>query len=388
MFKLSDSPNMQKIVVAITLGLPIYIMSSLVYKSYSKREGLTGDDPAARMQELNDQILSDIQQLQELEKGLYAKMEALSAAKQLTQKDKDEIIANIDELSKLRVSLYETLKNNYDHYQTTSITTSNTYDQQTTAVAVVEKELSDAKARLESMQDDKNNKIRYIGVNTYYGKQYDEHSKIMKIIIFMCVPIIILSILSSKGIIPGTLVAIITGIVFAVGILFLGKTVLSILNRDKMNYDRIDWNFDPASAPDDSDNLNGDGDVDPWAIASKTCIGQACCDQGSTYDETQNMCLTDVISSTDSTATGGTATGSTGSMGGTGTGGTGTGSTGRMGGTGGTGSTGTKIEQMSVMNNGGKYAPQYSSYKKSESSREEDNAIDAKLNNYAVFSKR
>jgi len=388
MFKLSDSPNMQKIVVAITLGLPIYIMSSLVYKSYSKREGLTGDDPAARMQELNDQILSDIQQLQELEKGLYAKMEALSAAKQLTQKEKDEIIANIDELSKLRVSLYETLKNNYDHYQTTSITTSNTYDQQTTAVAVVEKELSDAKARLESMQDDKNNKIRYIGVNTYYGKQYDEHSKIMKIIIFMCVPIIILSILSSKGIIPGTLVAIITGIVFAVGILFLGKTVLSILNRDKMNYDRIDWNFDPASAPDDSDNLNGDGDVDPWAIASKTCIGQACCDQGSTYDETQNMCLTDVISST---ATGGTATGSTGStgsMGGAGTGGTGTGGTGGMGGTGGTGSTGTKIEQMSVMNNGGKYAPQYSSYKKSESSREEDNAIDAKLNNYAVFSKR
>jgi hypothetical protein len=341
MFKVMESSNVQKIAVAFTLGLPIYIMVSFIYKAYKKREGFNssdGEDPAAKMQELNDQILSDIQQLQELEKGLYTRMEALSASNQLTQKKKDDIIDNINELSQLRMNLYESLKNNYDHYQTTSITTSNTYDQQTTAVAVVEKELDDAKARLQSMQDDKTNKIRYIGVNTYYGKQYDEHSKIMKIIIFMCIPIIILSILSSKEIIPGTIVALITGLIFAVGILFLGRTMISILNRDKMNYDRIDWSFDRSSAPDDTTELEEDTS-DPWAVKVGTCVGQACCDEGSTYDESKNLCLSDITSNNRSTK-----------------------------------------ETMCSMNNGGKYAPQYSSYEKSE--KVEDDPL---LTNYVVF---
>lgn len=363
MFNFGESSNTQKFIVALTLSLPIYIMVSFIYKAYAKREGFnsaSSEDPAAKMQELNDQILSDIQQLQELEKGLYTKMEALSASKKLTQKNKDDIIANINELSQLRMNLYASLKNNYDHYQTTSITTSNTYDQQTTAVAVVEKELNDAKARLQSMQDDKTNKIRYIGVNTYYGKQYDEHSKVMKIIIFMCIPIIILSILANKGIIPGTIVALATGIIFAVGILFLGKTVVSILNRDKMNYDRIDWNFNESSAPDDTDKLEDDeGDSDPWAIKAGTCVGQDCCDQGSTYDETQNLCLNDGNGNGNSINGDSTSTS--------------------------TSDNDNKVtrETMCSMNNGGKYAPQYSSFEKSEEVGE-----DKLLTNYVVFQKQ
>lgn len=351
MLKIPESPNMQKLLALIILGLPLYIMGSFVYDAYSKREGFdSNEDSASKMQELNDQILSDIQQLQELEKGLYAKMEALSASKKLTQKAKDDIIENINELSQLRMNLYASLKNNYDHYQTTSITTSNTYDEQTTAVAVVEKELNDAKARLESMQDDKTNKIRYIGINTYYSKQYDEHSKVMKIIIFMCIPIIAISLLASKGIIPGSILALATGIVFAVGIIFLGRTIISILNRDKMNYDRIDWTFNPSSAPDDSDNLDEEvGDADPWAIKAGTCVGQECCDQGATYDDTLNICVSDSTSDSTSDIT-------------------------------------TSKESMCAMNNGGKYVPQYSSFEKSEGNGEKGS--DELLTNYVVFSNK
>jgi hypothetical protein len=358
MFKLVENQNAQKIASLVLLSLPIYIMVSFVYDAFKKHEGFANEDPAAKMQEMNDQILSDIQQLQELEKALYEKMEGLSAAKKLTQKAKDDIIANINELSQLRMNLYASLKNNYDHYQTTSITTSNTYDEQTTAVAVVEKELNDAKAKLESMQDDKNNKMRYIGINTYYGKQYDEHSKIMKIIIFMCIPIIILSALASKEIISATIVAVASGIIIAVGILFLGRTMISILNRDNMNYDRIDWSFNPSDAPDDSDKLLEEGeegaDSDPWAIESRTCVGQECCDQNSTYDETQNICTLSDNNSSNSNSSNSTSTNK------------------------------RSTESMCSMNNGGKYAPQYSSYEKSEQVEKEGSTP---LNNYVVFSK-
>jgi len=349
MFKFNVNSNAQKIIGVIFISLIIYV---LVHSSvFNAREGLkssatsttkqhSSSDQATKMRELNDQTLTDIQQLQELEKGLYAKMEGLSANKKLTQKNKDKIIENINELSQLRMNLYANLKNNYDNYQTTSITTSNTYDEQSTAVAVVEKELKDAKARLESMQDDKNNKIRYIGVNTYYGKQYEAHSRIMKIIIFMCIPIIVISVLASKGLIPSTVVAIMVAVIIAIGVLFLGRDIITILNRDKMNYDRTNWYFDSSRAPTDSSNGMGES---PWASKGfGLCIGQECCDEGSTYDSAQNICVVDKVDNDKD-----------------------------------------KTESMCSMNNGGKYAPQYSYY--SRSLPVDETVVDTKLNNYVVF---
>jgi hypothetical protein len=368
MFKLDKFLNIQTIVGVFFLGLTIYSMGDFTRALFKTREGLdststkspdtSSSDQATKMRELNDQTLSDIQKLQELEKELYAKMEGLSANKKLTQKIKDDIIANIDELSQLRMNLYANLKNNYDNYQLTSITTSNTYDEQSTAVAVVEKELDNAKARLASMQDDKNNKMRYIGVNTYYGKQYDAHSHIMKIIIFMCIPIIIISILSNKGIIPPTIAAIVSAVIVAIGILFLFKNIVSIFNRDNMNYDRFDWSFDPSDAP-TSDSEPDDSSV-PWASkAPGTCIGQDCCDQGATYDSDQNICIIDGSndsSSNDSSSNDSSSNDRT---------------------------IGTNTESMCSMNNGGKYAPQYSSY--SRSAPVDKTMDDTKMNNYVVF---
>jgi len=60
MFKLVENPNAQKIAGVVLLSLPIYIMVSFIYDAFKKQEGFDNEDPAAKMQELNDQILSDI----------------------------------------------------------------------------------------------------------------------------------------------------------------------------------------------------------------------------------------------------------------------------------------------------------------------------------------
>lgn len=357
MFKLSKIIGLSVLLLITYLIYRYYFFGSIIGSSGSsgsrKHEGFdtsatsdtssstsssTSSDPSTKLREMNDQTLTDIQQLQALEKELYAKMEALSASKKLTQKIKDDTMDNINELSQLRMNLYANLKNNYDNYQINAITTGNTYDEQTTAVAVVEKELKDAKSRLQSMEDDKTNKIRYIGVNTYYGKQYEEHSYVMKILIFTCIPIIILSILSSKGIISANVFAVLFFITVFIGLLFIVKSIFYIYTRDKQNYDRTDWFFNAPSSSSSSSSTTSDTS-DPWASKTPgTCIGQECCDQGSTYDSSQNICVVDTTTNA--------------------------------------------RESMTTMDNRGTH---YASYEKSDAPISSEGVVDPALNNYVVF---
>jgi hypothetical protein len=227
-------------------------------------------------------------------------MEGLSATNKLTQSVKDDLIKQIDNLTQLRMNLYSNLKNNYDMYQISAITTSNTYDEQSAAVSIVEKELNAAKEKLQSMEDIKSNKMRYIDLNVYYGKQYQDHAEIMKIIIYMCIPIIIVTMVAQKGLIPTNVVAIIVAIVVTIGLLFLIKRVSSAMSRDNMDYDRINWYFDPSTESKDAEDDGDDEDSsssNPWeSSVSTTCIGQACCDIDSTFDSSKNICVVNVNS--------------------------------------------------------------------------------------------
>jgi hypothetical protein len=287
---------MFKAYAGLVLAVPVYLMYSFIVHAYkaspSVKEGLTSSELSV----INEQTLNDIQRLQDLEKELYAKMEGLSATGRLTQTVKDDIVAKINNLTQLRMNLYSNLKNNYDLYQITAITTSNTYDEQTAAISIVEKELNAAKEKLQSMEEIKMNKMRYIDLNVYYGKQYRDHAEIMKIIIYMCVPIIILSIVAQKGLLSANIVAVIVAIITVIGVLFLISRISSAINRDNMNYDRINWYFDPDAAPEEEDE-EGDDASNPWESSiSTTCIGQACCDTNATYDSDKNICVVNVDS--------------------------------------------------------------------------------------------
>lgn len=344
---------MFKAYAGLMLAVPVYLMYSFTADAYkgrpSVKEGLTADS-SSKLSDINDQTLNDIQRLQDLEKELYAKMEALSASKKLTQKTKDDIIAQINNLTQLRMHLYANLKNNYDQHQIAAITNSNTYDEQSAAVSVVEKELNAAKAKLQLMEDDKTNKMRYIDLNIYYGKQYQNHAEIMKIIIYMCIPIIILTVVAQKGLLPVAAVSIIVAIIATIGILFLISRIGSAMNRDNMDYDRINWYFDPASAKEDETTEDdGEGTDNPWeSPASNECVGQECCDENSTYDTDKNICVVNVDSN---------------------------------------GAT----ESMCNMTSNQSFGSEFALYKGNDqnaSLNKTPSLVDAKLNNYARFNKR
>lgn len=237
------------------------------------------------IQENNTQILQDIQKLQNIEQQLFSSLETNPG---LSSDQQQEIIRKISEISNMRVSLYETLGGVNSYFQNALQNSRGTLTEQTAAISIVEQELNASKKRLEILKEEKNNKIRLVQNNNYYGDRYAEHSELMKIIIYTLIPVIILVFLNSKSILPDMIYYILLTIVAIIGSIFLWRRYFSIISRDNMVYDEYNWYFDAGAAPKASGNT-----TDPWANNGNlgTCVGQACCIDGMIYDDALNTCV-------------------------------------------------------------------------------------------------
>ena len=252
------------------------------------------------LQERNQQVLNNISQLQVQEKNLYNSLDD----ENLSSEQKQLIINQINEISQMRLNIYASLKDMYSYYQKNVSSARNTLGQEISAIDVLENELNDAKIRMNLLEEQKYNKLRLVEINTYYGKKYNTHTRIMQTIVIICIPIFILSILANNGVLPPTAYAFITGIILIIGIVLIGKQIIDLSNRDNMNWDEYNWYFDKSKAP---PNTSDGQSSDPWATSSLTCIGSDCCYTGSTYDSVQNICVPTTTGTTGST-TGSTTT--------------------------------------------------------------------------------
>jgi hypothetical protein len=237
--------------------------------------------------ENNEQILNDINTLQEMEKQLFNNLETNN---NLTPQQQQQIIEKMNQLSDMRINLYKTLSGVNNFYQNALSSSVGTLQEQTEAIGIVESELNQAKRRLELLQIEKNNKIRLVEINEYYGDKYAEHAQLMKIIIFTLAPIIILVILNNKGILPNTVYYILLSIIALIGSIFFWRRFASIILRDNMNYQEYNWGFNPYTATTTTTSENID---DPWLSLKPigSCIGEYCCSEGQTYDSSLNQCV-------------------------------------------------------------------------------------------------
>jgi hypothetical protein len=237
----------------------------------------------------NEQILNDIQNLQQLEQELFNTLETNTS---LSVTEQQKLISKINDLSNFRINLYQTLGGINGFFNNALSSSLGTLKEQTAAIGIVESELNKAKKRLEILEEERNNKIRLVEINEYYGDKYEEHAQLMKTIIFMLVPIILFTVLKNKGILPQGAYIFLVVVVSWIGAVYLWKRYASIITRDNMNYDEYNWGFNPALAP----SGGAVAAKDPWLSNASvgqlgTCIGQACCSDGQVYDSTSNQCV-------------------------------------------------------------------------------------------------
>jgi hypothetical protein len=260
----------------------------------------------------NEQILNDIQALQEMEQQLFNSLESNPS---LTSEQQQTIIEKMNQLSTMRINLYGTLSGINNYYQSALDTSTGTLNEQTVAIGIVESELNQAKERLSLLEQEKNNKIRLVEINTYFGDKYAEHSQLMKIIIFTLIPIIIISLLYTKGILPNKIYLVLVIIVSIIGGYFFWKRFASIIMRDNMNYQEYNFPSIPSSS-------NPGSSSDPWFTNANlgTCVGEFCCSPGLVYDSSFNKCIIGTLGSGSSSGLSNfssTQSGASGSMSGT-----------------------------------------------------------------------
>jgi len=266
------------------------------------------DQNYSSLQEGNAKIISDIANLQKIEKSMFSTLEQNVNNKTLSDSDKQELIKKINELSQMRSNMYKTIGGLNNFYASNLSSSATTLAQQTAAIDVVENELNEAKGRLQEISDHKINKLRSVEINNYYGERYAHHSYLMKVIIFMFVPILILTLLKNYKLLPDWLLpdwlfSLLIGIIIFIGVIVISYTIFSMSMRDNMIYEEYNWNFDANSAPKASSKNTIS---DPWASNVKnglsnpscstltnpiTCYGQSCCDTGYTYYAKKNKCL-------------------------------------------------------------------------------------------------
>jgi hypothetical protein len=211
-----------------------------------------------------------------------------------------QLISRINQLSSIRMSLYENLNYIYNTVQQSSSQSAVSLSNLKKSVDYAENALNQTKDRFNELNTSKDNKMRMVEINTYYGKWYKAQSRVIKICVFILTIIIVLLIIRRKGILNPNIINIIIAGIITVGTYILLSKYVDISSRNNMNFDVYDWGgmgSIPKNTP-NTNNISTTGltdDIKKSFAASfegiGVCVGDGCCSSGMKYDQTLRKCL-------------------------------------------------------------------------------------------------
>ena len=244
-----------------------------------------------------EELLNKISKLQDLEQSLVDKLDKSTTTIGYAG-NQDDLIKQIKNVSDSRIAMFKVIQKMYRGVQQNVSNSRVDLVHQLTLVNVVEDQLSKAKESINKLQNQNDTKMRLVEINTYYGKRYEAHIELMKLIIFLCVPVLILLVLKNRSILPEALANLLVGIVIAVGAFFIIRNLWDLFTRSNMNYDEYDWKYENPAANTPSiweynkkNLLNIENPLKNLMDNLGICIGERCCATGQTFDNKKQKCV-------------------------------------------------------------------------------------------------
>lgn len=165
------------------------------------------------------------------------------------------------------------------------------YTAQQTAMDFIDKEKKRAASNATALKEDNSNKRRMAQVNTYYTRNYEANTEVMKNIIFISVALIILAILRSKELIPSSMSTLGVIFVLMLGGVVIGSQVFDIIRRNDHDFDKYDWTFNEKEQNDKKFIQSDTANLSELGMGMAPCFGSSCCDVGTSWDETTKKCI-------------------------------------------------------------------------------------------------
>ena len=188
------------------------------------------------------------------------------------------------------------------------------YEAQRTAIQFIKSEKERAAANANALKQDNLNKRRMAQINTYYTKNYEANTEVMKNIIFVSIALIILSVLRTKDLIPASINTLGVIFVLTLGGIVIGKQVFDIIRRNDHDFDKYDWTFneDEMNRKQLLQQNSDPANLSEMGMGMAPCYGPGCCDVGTIWNAEAKKCIPSIpgLSGTAAwtTADGGTLT--------------------------------------------------------------------------------
>lgn len=165
------------------------------------------------------------------------------------------------------------------------------YTAQQTAMEFIAKEKKRAASNATALKEDNSNKRRMAQVNTYYTRNYEANTEVMKNIILVSVALIILAILRNKELIPASISTLGVIFVLILGCIVIGSQVFDIIRRNDHDFDKYDWTFNEKEQNDKKFIKSDTANLSDFGLGMAPCFGASCCDVGTSWDETTKKCI-------------------------------------------------------------------------------------------------
>jgi hypothetical protein len=233
------------------------------------------------------QMLASIQSLQDNQKDLmhqYASATNPADQKRIANEmDKNETIRSnlLKSIGSVSVVSNQLVANKTDESNNRKL-----------LLKVANEELDAARRHMEETNQNQIEKKRMIELNTYYGKRFMAQAGVMKIFIYMCVPVLILAVLANMGFLPNYIAGFLIIAAIVVGIIYIYYAMSDINRRDEMNFDEYKWDFDPSRVGPIVNPHRHHKKKDSAAAtgAAAGCTNDACCSSDTQWNPSTNKC--------------------------------------------------------------------------------------------------
>jgi hypothetical protein len=237
-------------------------------------------------------LMDEISQLQKTEEQLYrsltknAENVALGRESTMTDAEIENITNQVNSLTATRVNLYNTLAKNYHNEIRLEQSVGKSIEQQTKTLKILERELNRSKTNLAKLKDEKYNQLKMIEINSYFGKQYENHVKLIKIIIIVGVCMLATLLLTYVEPLKSASRPLFN-LVTIVGGFFIIRQLIDLYMRKNDNYDEYIWPVAPTTDADlTSANAASTAFIDISGVdvlPTDVCVGTSCCSLGTVW---------------------------------------------------------------------------------------------------------
>jgi hypothetical protein len=209
----------------------------------------------------------------------------------LSDQDKEKYLQMQTALTALMATTYGTVKEAGQVFDSQSL-----YEAQRTAIDFIKQEKERATSNAATLKQDNSNKRRMAQINTYYTKNYEANTDVMKNIIIVSVALIILAVLRNKKIIPDSIGTLGVIFILAFGGIVIGKQVFDIIRRNDHDFDKYDWTFneDEMNNKNLLDQQSDKSNLSDMGMGMAACYGPGCCSDGTTWSSEMGKCLPNV----------------------------------------------------------------------------------------------